>query len=129
MNFRRFFYLIGLLAAVGSTEADVLLSDFNGTQLAYTYGSWTNAGSMLTNAAYLTITNPATVSGGGGIWLASNTSFNATSHEIRVVARLGNANSASVFRIGLGDKDGSGREEFKYEFASSMLNTESELTI
>lgn len=129
MNFRRFFYLIGLLAAVGSTEADVLLSDFNGTQLAYTYGSWTNAGSMLTNAAYLTITNPATVSGGGGIWLASNTSFNATSHEIRVVARLGNANSASVFRIGLGDKDGSGSEEFKYEFASSMLNTETFTTL
>lgn len=129
MNFRCILCLVGFLAAIESAGADVLLSDFNGTQFAYTYGSWTNARSMLTNTTYLTITNPATVSGGGGIGLVSNTSFNATSHEIRVVARLGEANAASVFRVGLVDKDGSGSEEFKYEFSTAMLNTETFTTL
>lgn len=111
-----------------TASADLLLSDFNGTGLDFTYGSWSGVGAVATGPTYLTIDDPATPSGGGGV-SSLGLLFDAGTYSVALTARLGLANEGTAINVVLVDADPSGVETFAYFFAASGFNSSTFTTV
>ena len=74
---------------------------------SYTYGTFTAAGALDTSGSTFIINAGPNDSGGGGVGIDGITGdFDASDHQIEVVAKLLPGNTAEQFNILLGDDDG-----------------------
>lgn len=122
--------LLGGLAAVvlalfalgtpTTTQAQLIISDFNNTGMGFTFGAWTQT----TSATSLNLSGTGAGSGSGlGLGGAQDYSSFDT---LNFTARLGGSDTSTIIQLVLEESDG---DQFEYEFASSGLNTSTFTTL
>ncbi|MDG4556634.1 MAG: DUF11 domain-containing protein, partial [Candidatus Contendobacter sp.] len=111
------FILLGLLLGTNPARADTILSDFDGTNFGFAFGSWT--GQTTPGPTFVTIGGLATEQGGAGNFPFAATNF--TGMGVAMTAQLGAGNLASEFQVHLID-GADNRAVFVFP-ATSFTNT------